>query len=124
MSWNDHDHRGEYADERHDHHLDYAERHHRHYDDESVARGLREDLSAAEERIRQLEEQYAALIGKLWATGNVPDERTAFASWRPIHRRPGSCNSRRTSPRPTSPSPATTVTGATAAARTARRRRR
>jgi hypothetical protein len=51
-----HDHRGDYADERHDHDNDYAERHHRHYDDESAARGLREDLSAAEGRIQALED--------------------------------------------------------------------
>jgi hypothetical protein len=47
------DHYG-YASERHDHD-DYAGRHHRHYDDESTAAGLREDLSRAEERIRDLE---------------------------------------------------------------------
>jgi hypothetical protein len=51
-----HSHRGDYADERHDHDLDYAEKHHRHYDEESVARGLREDLGHAEERIRELED--------------------------------------------------------------------
>lgn len=66
-----HDHRGEYADGRHDHDSEYAGKHHRHYDlerdDESLRalleqwradlRELREDLSAALERIRQLEEQ-------------------------------------------------------------------
>ncbi len=41
MSYADHDHRGDYADQRHDHDGDYAEKHHRHYDDESTARGLR-----------------------------------------------------------------------------------
>ncbi len=51
-----HDHRGEYASDDHDHHYDYAEKHHRHYDDESTARGLREDLGRAEERIRELED--------------------------------------------------------------------
>ena len=56
MTWNDHDHRGEYADERHDHDGDYAALHHRHYDDESTVRGLREDLGHAEERIRELED--------------------------------------------------------------------
>ena len=56
MTWNDHDHRGEYAEERHDHDIDYAALHHRHYDDESTARGLREDLGRAEERIRELED--------------------------------------------------------------------
>lgn len=56
MSYADHDHRGEYADDRHDHDLDYAEKYHRHYDDESTARGLREDLAAVEDRIRALED--------------------------------------------------------------------
>ena len=56
MSYADHDHRGDYADQRHDHDGDYAEKYHRHYDDESAVRGLREDLGAAEERIRALEE--------------------------------------------------------------------
>ena len=52
----DHDHRGDYADQRHDHDSDYAALHHRHYDDESTVRGLREDLGAADERIRALED--------------------------------------------------------------------
>ena len=56
MSYADHDHRGDYADQRHDHDGDYAALHHRHYDDESTVRGLREDLGAAEERIRALED--------------------------------------------------------------------
>jgi hypothetical protein len=60
MNWNDHDHRGEYAETSHDHSFwdlhDVAELHHRHYDDESTVQGLREDLSRAEERIRRLEE--------------------------------------------------------------------
>ena len=61
MSYADHDHRGDYADQRHDHDGDYAERHHRHYDDESTVRGLREDLSHAEERIRELEDDVRSL---------------------------------------------------------------
>ena len=74
-----HDHRGEYASDNHDHY-DYAEKYHRHYDDESTARGLREDLGAAEERIReladdlraalerirQLEKEYENHIARLW----------------------------------------------------------
>jgi hypothetical protein len=56
VSYADHDHRGDYADQRHDHDGDYAALHHRHYDDESTVRGLREDLGAAEERIRALED--------------------------------------------------------------------
>ena len=64
MSWNDHDHHGEYAEDGHDHY-DYAERHHRHYDDESTARGLREDLGHAEERIRELENDLRAVLAQL-----------------------------------------------------------
>lgn len=60
-----HDHRG-YADERHDHGYDYAEKYHRHYDDESTAAGLREDLSRAEEHIRELEEKHDSDIRRLW----------------------------------------------------------
>jgi hypothetical protein len=56
VSYADHDHRGDYADQRHDHDGDYAALHHRHYDEESTVRGLREDLGAAEERIRALED--------------------------------------------------------------------
>jgi len=64
----DHDHRGDYADQRHDHDGDYAEKHHRHYDDESTTRGLRQDLAAAEERIRELEND----IRRLWThIGNM-----------------------------------------------------
>lgn len=47
-------------------HDDYADRYHRHYDDESTAAGLREDLSRAEERIRELEETHDVDIRKLW----------------------------------------------------------
>ena len=65
MTWNDHDHRGEYADDRHDHDLDYAEKHHRHYDDESTVRGLREDLSRAEERIRELEDGLRGVLAQI-----------------------------------------------------------
>lgn len=67
MTWNDHDHRGEYAGERHDHGLDYAERYHRHYDDESTVRGLRGDLSHAEERIRSLEEDLRDALNRIHA---------------------------------------------------------
>jgi hypothetical protein len=59
MSWNDHDHRGEYAETSHAHSFwdldDVAEKHHRHYDDENTMQGLREDLGRAEEHIRDLE---------------------------------------------------------------------
>ena len=59
----DHDHRGQYAEDRHDHDGDYAEKYHRHFDDESTARGLREDLGRAEARISGLEERVGELEG-------------------------------------------------------------
>jgi hypothetical protein len=73
MTWNDHDHRGEYAETGHTHNFwdlnDAAERHHRHYDlendDEKAQRritglqdeinGLRRQLDDALDRIRALE---------------------------------------------------------------------
>jgi predicted nucleic acid-binding Zn-ribbon protein len=61
-----HDHR-EYADQRHDHDNEYAEKHHRHYDDESTARGLREDLGRAEERIRELEDDLRGALERIRA---------------------------------------------------------
>ena len=60
-----HSHRGEYAEDRHDHGYDYAEKYHRHYDDESTARGLREDLGRAEERIRQLEDDLRDALNRI-----------------------------------------------------------
>lgn len=60
----DHDHRGEYASDNHDHY-DYAEKYHRHYDDESIARGLREDLGRAEARISDLENELDAVRTRL-----------------------------------------------------------
>jgi hypothetical protein len=71
MNRNDHDHRGEYAEDRHDHDLDYAEKHHRHYDLEAgdktaqqaitclrgEAGDLRRQLNDALERITALEKQ-------------------------------------------------------------------
>jgi hypothetical protein len=61
----DHDHRGEYAADRHDHDLDYAEKYHRHHDDESTARGLREDLGRAEARTGDLEDELGQLRRQL-----------------------------------------------------------
>ena len=60
-----HGHEGDYAAERHDHDLDYAEKHHRHYDDESTARGLREDLSLAEARIHDLEDNLRDALNRI-----------------------------------------------------------
>ena len=74
----DHDHRGEYADERHDHDLEYARKQHLHYDlagDAERAHSrithlqeelgeLRAELADALGRIRQLEEQTPEALRK------------------------------------------------------------
>ena len=65
VSYADHDHRGEYADQRHDHDGDYAALHHRHYDDESTVRGLRQDLGAAGDRIRVLEDDLRGALAQI-----------------------------------------------------------
>lgn len=71
-----HDHRGQYADDRHDHGLDYAGRHHRHYDDESTVAGLREDLSLAEARIRDLEDDLRDALNRIRVLeGGTPQAR-------------------------------------------------
>ncbi len=80
MNWNDHDHRGEYADAGHDHYdydYDYAERYHRHYDDESTAAGLREDLGQAQERIRELEDGLRDALDRLHV---LEDRQPDYAS--------------------------------------------
>jgi hypothetical protein len=73
VSYDNHDHGYQYASTDHDHYSDYAEKYHRHYDDESTVRGLRQDLAAAEERIRELEDKHETEIRALWIhIGNMP----------------------------------------------------
>ena len=94
MSWgNDHDHRGEYADNRHDHDNDYAEKHHQHYDlerqTEDVERRLREeirelraDLDSAVDRIAALERQTpAALQAQRELDETLADNAAADYAW-------------------------------------------
>ena len=57
MTWNDHDQRGQYADDRHDHY-DYAREHHRHYD-------LENDDEKASRRITALQDEAGGLRGQL-----------------------------------------------------------
>jgi hypothetical protein len=57
MTWNDHNHRGEYAEDGHDHY-DYADRHHRHYD-------LENDDEKAQRRITALQDELDGLRGQL-----------------------------------------------------------
>ena len=71
MSYADHDHRGDYADQRHDHDGDYAERWHDHPGIEERIRLLCQDLAAAEDRIRQLEDDIKRLWAHIYAVGGV-----------------------------------------------------
>jgi hypothetical protein len=89
MTWNDHDHRGEYAEARHDHDLDYAETHHRHP-------GLEADGNAAQQAIVSLRGEVAELRGELDAAyGAVRDLRGrldgAIAQLRVLDRLRPSC---------------------------------
>jgi hypothetical protein len=54
MSWNDHDHRGQYADDRHDHGLDYAERHHRHRDLETDDKTAQQAITCLRDEVAEL----------------------------------------------------------------------
>lgn len=79
MTWNDHDHRGEYAEDRHDHDLDYAEKHHRHHDletdDKTAQQGitclraevadLRGELDAAYSAVRDLRHQFDGVLAEI-----------------------------------------------------------
>jgi hypothetical protein len=79
VSYADHDHRGEYADDRHDHDGDYAEKHHRHYDlerEDDRLQGLiremgdalgelRGELQAALDRIREIEGGRTVVLAQL-----------------------------------------------------------
>jgi hypothetical protein len=76
VSYADHEHRGDYADQRHDHDGDYAEKHHRHYDDESAVCGPREDLRHAEERIRELQDDLRDALERIRA---LEDQRPDYA---------------------------------------------
>lgn len=65
MTWNDHDHRGEYADQRHGHDPDCAEKYHRHHDlergDERLQGAIRERGTQLEELRRDLDNALARI---------------------------------------------------------------
>ena len=66
MSYADHDHRGDYADQRHDHDPDYAEKYHRHHDlereDERLQAAIREWGTQLEELRRDLGNALARIV--------------------------------------------------------------
>jgi len=67
MSWNDHDHRGEYAEERHDHDLDYAEKHHRHYDLETGDKTAQQAITCLRGEVDGLRSQLGDALGRVAA---------------------------------------------------------
>jgi hypothetical protein len=66
MTWNDHDHRGQYADDRHDHY-DYAERHHRHYDLENDDEKAQRRITGLQDEVDGLREQLGYTLGRVAA---------------------------------------------------------
>jgi hypothetical protein len=67
MRWNDHDHRGEYAEERHDRGLDYAEKHHRHYDLETDDKTAQQRITCLRDEVAGLREQLGHALGRVTA---------------------------------------------------------
>jgi hypothetical protein len=65
VSYADHDHRGDYADQRHDHYGDYAEKHHRHYDIERDIEALRRELRDYREVLNEYERALADARGRV-----------------------------------------------------------
>jgi hypothetical protein len=97
VSYADHDHRGDYADQRHDHDGDYAEKYHRHYDDESTVRGVREDLGHAEERIRELENDLRDALERIRA---LEDRQPEYGSTEESRDDPDEPSNRELEPEP------------------------
>ena len=76
MSYADHDHRGEYADQRHDHDGDYAALHHRHYDLEREIEALRRELSDYRHALNEYERELADARGRIRVLeGQTPQAR-------------------------------------------------
>jgi hypothetical protein len=64
MSWNDHDHRGEYAADGHDHY-DYAREHHRHYDLENAGEKAQRRITALQDEVDGLRGQLAGALERI-----------------------------------------------------------
>jgi hypothetical protein len=64
MTWNDHDHRGEYAERGHTHY-DYAEEHHRHCDLERDGESARHGLNELRAAVRELRDQLDEALGRI-----------------------------------------------------------
>jgi hypothetical protein len=65
MTWNDHDHRGEYAEDRPDHDGDYSEKHHRHYDLETDDKTAQQAITCLREEVGELHRQFTGAIAQL-----------------------------------------------------------
>jgi hypothetical protein len=65
MTWNEHNHRGEYAGERHDHDLDYAERHHRHSGLETDGKTAQQGITCLQDEVAELRRQLDAALERI-----------------------------------------------------------
>jgi hypothetical protein len=76
MSYDGHDHRGDYADQRHDHDGDYAEKHHRHYDLEREDKTLGKETHELREEILRLHSRLDDALERIRALeGQTPQAR-------------------------------------------------
>jgi hypothetical protein len=64
VSWNDHDHRGEYAEPGHMHY-DYADEHHRHYDLETDGKTAQQAITCLRAEIDELRRQFDEALGRI-----------------------------------------------------------
>ncbi len=65
MTWNDHDHRGEYAEDRHDHDGDYAEKYHRHYDLETDDKTAQQGITCLRDEVAELRRQLDDALNRI-----------------------------------------------------------
>jgi hypothetical protein len=76
VSWNDHDHRGEYAEARHDHDGDYAPLHHRHYDLETDDKTAQQAITCLREEVDELRRQLDDALERIQSLeGQTPQAR-------------------------------------------------
>ena len=64
MTWNDHDHRGEYAESGHTHY-DYADEYHRHYDLETDGKTAQQAITCLRDEVSELRRQLADALERV-----------------------------------------------------------
>ena len=65
MTWNDHDHCGDYAGARHNHFGEYAEERHRHYDLEHDGKATEREIQGLRDDVRELRADLADALDRI-----------------------------------------------------------